>query len=141
MHNYVVFSAARTGSSYITGAITEQIACLEPNVFYGGELLRWDEYCQLSPDVAARICQARARGGRIIAVGTTSVRVLETAARNLEPVTWNLKPRTWNLKPFSGWTNLFIYPGHQFRAVKCHGYYSQRGGHVASRNHARLDHP
>lgn len=49
MHNYVVFSAARTGSSYIAGAIAKQIGCLEPNVFYGGELLRWDEYFQLSP--------------------------------------------------------------------------------------------
>jgi len=68
------------------------------------------EYCQLSPEVAEHINRAKAKGGRIIAVGTTSVRVLETAVRNLEP-------ETWNLKPFTGWTDLFIYPGYQFRAV------------------------
>jgi S-adenosylmethionine:tRNA ribosyltransferase-isomerase len=68
------------------------------------------EYCQLSPEAAEQINRAKAEGRRIIAVGTTSVRVLETAARNLEP-------KTWSLKPFTGWTNLFIYPGYQFRAV------------------------
>ena len=68
------------------------------------------EYCKLSPEAAEQINRAKAEGGRIIAVGTTSVRVLETAVRNLEP-------ETWNLKPFTGWTNLFIYPGYQFRAV------------------------
>ena len=68
------------------------------------------EYCQLSPEVAEQIIRAKAEDGRIIAVGTTSVRVLETAVRSLEP-------ETRNLKPFAGWTNLFIYPGYQFRAV------------------------
>ena len=47
----------------------------------------------------------RAGGGRIVAVGTTVVRVLETAAAEGELVPW------------SGPTNLFIRPGHQFRAV------------------------
>lgn len=65
----------------------------------------YSEYCQLSPEVAAQINRAKAEERRIIAVGTTSVRMLETAAgANL-------------LTPFAGWTNLFIYPGHQFRAV------------------------
>jgi len=68
------------------------------------------EYCKLSPEAAEQISRAKAKGGRIIAVGTTSVRVLETAVRNLEP-------ETRNLKPFTGWTYLFIYPGYQFRAV------------------------
>jgi len=68
------------------------------------------EYCQLSLEVAEQINRAKAEGGHVIAVGTTSVRALETAARNLEP-------ETWNLKPFTGWTDLFIYPGYQFRAV------------------------
>jgi len=68
------------------------------------------EYCQLGPVVAEQINRARAEGRRVIAVGTTAVRVLETAARNPEP-------ETWNPKPFSGWTDLFIYPGYQFRAV------------------------
>ena len=68
------------------------------------------EYCKLSPEVGEQMNRAKVEGRRIIAVGTTSVRVLETAARNL-------KPETWNLKPFTGWTDLFIYPGYQFRAV------------------------
>jgi S-adenosylmethionine:tRNA ribosyltransferase-isomerase len=48
---------------------------------------------------------ARQRGGRVIAVGTTTVRVLETAAQDGE------------LKPFSGMTDLFIRPPYRFRAV------------------------
>jgi hypothetical protein len=47
MDNYVIFSAARTGSSYLTGAVTKQIQCVEPNVFYGGELFKWHEYFML----------------------------------------------------------------------------------------------
>jgi len=72
--------------------------------------LMHSEYCQLSPEVAEQINRAKAEGGRVIAVGTTAVRVLETAVRNLEP-------ETWNLRPFTGWTDLFIYPGYQPRAV------------------------
>lgn len=68
------------------------------------------EYCELSPGVAEQVNRAKTEGGRIIAVGTTSVRVLETAVRNPEL-------ETWNLKPFAGWTNLFIYPGYQFHTV------------------------
>lgn len=68
------------------------------------------EYCQLGPEVAEQINRAKAEGRRVIAVGTTVVRVLETAARNPEP-------ETWNPKPFSGWTDLFIYPGYKFRVV------------------------
>lgn len=48
MDNYVIFSAARTGSTYLTGAVTKQIGCIDPNVFYGGELFKWDEYFMLS---------------------------------------------------------------------------------------------
>jgi S-adenosylmethionine:tRNA ribosyltransferase-isomerase len=73
------------------------------------------EYCQLSPAVAEQINCARAAGGRIIAVGTTSVRVLETAVRQKSNNDSGL--RIWDLGPFSGWTDLFIYPGYQFRAV------------------------
>ncbi len=53
----------------------------------------------------AKIRDARAAGGRVVAVGTTSVRVLETAAQGGE------------LQPWSGSTNLFIRPPYQFRAV------------------------
>ncbi|MCP4263338.1 MAG: hypothetical protein GY774_38410 [Planctomycetes bacterium] len=49
MDNYVIFSAARTGSTYLAGAVAKQIRCLEPNLFYGGELFHWEEYFQLSP--------------------------------------------------------------------------------------------
>ncbi len=85
------------------------------------------EYCQLNPEVAEQINRAKAEGERIIAVGTTSVRVLETAVRNLEPETVRLRLRraqsrrahgeASSLKPFTGRTDLFIYPGYQFRAV------------------------
>jgi S-adenosylmethionine:tRNA ribosyltransferase-isomerase len=46
----------------------------------------------------------RARGGRIVAVGTTSVRALETAGRNV-------------LAPYVGETDLFIYPGFDFQVI------------------------
>lgn len=66
------------------------------------------EYCCLSPMVADRLNRAKREGRRIVAVGTTSVRVLETAARvgKGEP-----------LSSFAGWTKLFIYPGFRFRVV------------------------
>jgi S-adenosylmethionine:tRNA ribosyltransferase-isomerase len=73
------------------------------------------EYCQLSPEVAERLNRAKAEGRRIIAVGTTSVRVLETAARQKSKN--DLRPEACELRPFSGWTDLFIYPGYRFRAV------------------------
>jgi len=68
------------------------------------------EYCRLDLEVAEQINRAKAVGRRIIAVGTTSVRVLETAVRDLGP-------ETCDLRPFTGWTNLFIYPGYQFHTV------------------------
>lgn len=63
------------------------------------------EYYSISPGVADRINQARARGGKIVAVGTTSVRVLETVARE------------GKVCPGSGWTDIFIYPGYSFQVV------------------------
>jgi len=79
------------------------------------------EYCQLSPEVAERVNRAKAEGGRIIAVGTTSVRVLETAVRPSEvrspKFNNDLGPRTWDIGPFAGWTDLFIYPSYQFCVV------------------------
>lgn len=65
------------------------------------------EYCQLDAQTAEIINQARAEGRRIIAVGTTSVRVLETAARDAAQ----------GVHPWSGPTDLFIYPGYTFRVV------------------------
>jgi len=71
------------------------------------------EWCSLSPQVAQQINAARLAGRRIIAVGTTSVRVLETAARQ-SPAT---RSRDCTLLPFEGFSDLFIYPGFQFRVV------------------------
>jgi len=76
------------------------------------------EYCEITPEVTRQLNRARAEGRRIVAVGTTSVRVLETAARTGKqqadaPVSLSAR----SLAPYSGWTGLFIYPGYQFRAV------------------------
>jgi S-adenosylmethionine:tRNA ribosyltransferase-isomerase len=67
------------------------------------------EYCQLSIETAARLNRARQEGRRIIAVGTTSVRVLETAAQQATGDD--------AVAPWDGPTSLFIYPGYRFRAV------------------------
>jgi len=85
------------------------------------------EYCELKPEVAEQLNRAKAGGGRIIAVGTTSVRALETAVyssseggvgRSLTPLSaQESADSSASLAPFSAWTNLFIYPGYHFRAV------------------------
>lgn len=63
------------------------------------------EYGELSSTLAKEVAQTRAAGGRIVAVGTTSVRVLEAASQQA------------TLAPFSGETNLFIRPPYVFRSV------------------------
>ena len=63
------------------------------------------EQVEISAEVAAKINACRARGGRIIAVGTTSVRSLEAAAKED------------GLQAFSGETDIFIYPGYEFKMV------------------------
>jgi S-adenosylmethionine:tRNA ribosyltransferase-isomerase len=76
------------------------------------------EYCELNPEVAGQLNRARAEGRRIIAVGTTSVRLLETAAQvGKQRADASASLSTSLLVPHSGWTELFIYPGYQFRAV------------------------
>lgn len=67
------------------------------------------EWCELTSAAAVQINAARANGGRIVAVGTTSVRTLETAARYARPGE--------TVAAFTGPTNLFILPGYSFRAV------------------------
>ena len=67
------------------------------------------EWCQLTSETAAQINRAHSVGGRIIAVGTTSVRTLETAAQSAHSVDL--------VAPFEGPTSLFILPGFQFCAV------------------------
>ncbi len=64
------------------------------------------EYYEVSEEAARRINQARARGGRIFAVGTTSCRTLESAA-----------DENGIVRAQSGWTDIFITPGYRFRAV------------------------
>lgn len=66
------------------------------------------EWARLGADCATALGRARAAGRRVIAVGTTSVRVLESAARA------SAGPE---IEPFEGWTRLFLYPGQPFRLV------------------------
>ncbi|UTV27167.1 tRNA preQ1(34) S-adenosylmethionine ribosyltransferase-isomerase QueA [Photobacterium atrarenae] len=68
------------------------------------------EYVEVPEDVVATIQETKANGGRVIAVGTTSVRSLESAAQDA------VKKGT-ELKPFFGDTDIFIYPGYQFQLV------------------------
>src|SRR5512139_616788 len=63
------------------------------------------EWLEVPQETCDAIARTRARGGRVVAVGTTVVRSLESAAR------------TGELKPFSGETDIFIYPGYRFRVV------------------------
>lgn len=70
----------------------------------------YSEQCELPVPTARAINLARSSGRRVIAVGTTSVRVLETASRALT------SPDA-PLAPFLGPTTLFIYPGFEFRVV------------------------
>lgn len=64
------------------------------------------EYYSISADSARRINETRRRGGRIIAVGTTSVRTLESVA-----------DEDGSIKEQSGNTEIFIYPGYRFKCV------------------------
>lgn len=64
------------------------------------------EFGRIEADVAARINAARAAGGRVIAVGTTSLRLLESAATDDN-----------QLHEFAGDTSIFITPGYRFKAV------------------------
>ncbi|MEE9261073.1 MAG: tRNA preQ1(34) S-adenosylmethionine ribosyltransferase-isomerase QueA [Dehalococcoidia bacterium] len=69
------------------------------------------EYFRLDPVTAAVINSTRREGGRIVAVGTTSVRTLEQAAL------WSEGRGDGELAPTSGWADLLILPGHRFRLV------------------------
>lgn len=65
------------------------------------------EWCECPAETVAAVRETRARGGRVVAVGTTAVRTLETAARG------------GAIAPWCGPTDLFIRPGHAFPAVDC----------------------
>lgn len=72
--------------------------CVEDHVMH-------EEHYELSPEAAEVINTTRSAGGRIVAVGTTSVRTLETCADGGE------------VRAGRGWTRCFIYPGYRFRVV------------------------
>ena len=63
------------------------------------------EYLELNQQVCDQVKACRERGGRVIAVGTTSVRCLETASQSGE------------IRPYKGDTDIFIYPGYEFKSV------------------------
>jgi S-adenosylmethionine:tRNA ribosyltransferase-isomerase len=63
------------------------------------------EYAELTESTARELETCRSRGGRVVAVGTTSARVLETAAES------------GTIRPFVGETGLFLRPGHRFRGL------------------------
>jgi S-adenosylmethionine:tRNA ribosyltransferase-isomerase len=84
------------------------------------------EWARLAPEAAEVLNQARLAGGRIVAIGTTAVRVLETAALRSAGVTGSLQHASqltteicpWRpVAAFEGWTDLYIYPGFHFRAT------------------------
>ena len=63
------------------------------------------EWLNVGAELCEQVARTRARGGRVIAVGTTVVRALETALREGE------------VKPFAGDTQIFIFPGYRIRAI------------------------
>ncbi|NPU94621.1 MAG: tRNA preQ1(34) S-adenosylmethionine ribosyltransferase-isomerase QueA [Gammaproteobacteria bacterium] len=67
------------------------------------------EWLDISAETIARINAAKQRGGRVIAVGTTSVRCLETAAQ--------ISEQHGEVQPYQGDTRIFIYPGYTFRVI------------------------
>ena len=69
------------------------------------------EYWEVSPQAAESINSARQQGRRVVAVGTTSVRVLEQTALLME------EQERDAILPGSDWADIFILPGHRFRAV------------------------
>ncbi len=63
------------------------------------------EWLQVSDEVSELVKQTKANGNKVIAVGTTAVRCLETAAKE------------GKIQAYTGDTNIFIYPGYQFKVV------------------------
>lgn len=84
------------------------------------------EWCELPQATADAINETRRRGGRVIAVGTTSARVLESAGsaerktQNAEQMTDDaslVTRQTSNVKPYRGDTSIYITPGYQWKVV------------------------
>ncbi|RHR27075.1 tRNA preQ1(34) S-adenosylmethionine ribosyltransferase-isomerase QueA [Clostridium sp. AF19-22AC] len=66
------------------------------------------EFYQIDEEAAKKINRANDNGGRVVCVGTTSCRTIESAA-----------DENGRLKACSGWTEIFIYPGYQFKILDC----------------------
>lgn len=66
------------------------------------------EFYMIDEEAAGKINRAKENGKRVICVGTTSCRTIESAA-----------DENGRLKPCSGWTEIFIYPGYQFKILDC----------------------
>ena len=64
------------------------------------------EYCVMSAETAALLNETKAKGGKIICVGTTSCRTLESLVKE-----------DGSFEASSKWTNIFIYPGYSFKAM------------------------
>ncbi|WP_019909065.1 tRNA preQ1(34) S-adenosylmethionine ribosyltransferase-isomerase QueA [Paenibacillus sp. HW567] len=118
-------AAAPTAGLHFTEDLLEQIAAKGVNIAYitlhvglgtfrpmsvekVEEHVMHAEYFELSQETAEILNDARARDGRIIAVGTTSCRTLETVGRQCQG---------GPLAACSGWTDIFIYPGYEFTVV------------------------
>jgi S-adenosylmethionine:tRNA ribosyltransferase-isomerase len=118
-------AAAPTAGLHFTQELLEQIEAKGVNIAYitlhvglgtfrpmsvekVEEHVMHSEYFVMSQETADTINATKARGGRIIAVGTTSCRTLETVGRQCEG---------GPLVECSGWTDIFIYPGYKFSVV------------------------
>jgi S-adenosylmethionine:tRNA ribosyltransferase-isomerase len=80
------------------------------------------EWCELSRETADLINETKEAGGRVVAVGTTSVRTLESAARSSIPENSSLEGNRisnteYRIYSFTGPTDLYILPGYQFKVV------------------------
>ncbi len=127
--------AAPTAGLHFTPELIEQIkamgvTCLFTTLHIGLDTFRsvheenplehkiHREYGLLDQTAARELTLARREGRRVICVGTTSVRLVEAAAQasrpnEIEP--FAILPN--DIQPFAGWVDLFILPGHRFRAI------------------------
>lgn len=118
-------AAAPTAGLHFTKELLEQIAAAGVKIAYitlhvglgtfrpmsvetVEEHVMHAEYYEISQETADILNEARTRGGRIIAVGTTSCRTLETVGR---------ESKGGPIEACSGWTDIFIYPGYEFTVV------------------------
>lgn len=102
-------SAIRTsGATFLAGTLHVGIGTFRPIQTEDlNQHQMHNEWCELSEPVVKRLQATRSEGGRIIAVGTTTVRMLESVAAKNDG----------QLVPWQGETNLFIRPGYRFQAT------------------------